>query len=346
MKRALTTYPLATRAKRSRTSSPPTTEMDDKDASGTPVQLPDDTKGSEQAARQVEDELLKATPTAEYPTLHNVHYLTSEQAVNDVLKAVEDGVIGFDTEFMGRTQTDEESFIEELFTNVPGNKRSAIVAWHAAKLAGDEVFEVLWDNIGICIVQIARGEEVWLLNLNRIRALPAELSRVLASDDIVKVGVGISTDLPVLWLDLGCDLNNVVDCGLMAKLYFCEEYASSPYSNLSLQQSTSDVLGFTVAKDLQKSNWKGDENGDISEEQQKYAAIDAHAALNIYKKLLPALEGKARKLNVTIPDAWYRFNGRYGFTVRRKLTHKDKYAPWSTADCTWYYGGRFQGYFP
>ncbi|KAJ6471792.1 ribonuclease H-like domain-containing protein [Mycena vitilis] len=345
MKRLHTTYPLPTRVKRSRTSALPATKMDDEQGSVAPVQ-PQNVKVDTESTKQGVKELLKATPTEEYPTLHNVHYLTSEQAVNDVLKAVRDGVIGFDTEFMGRTQTDEESFIEELFSNVPGNKRSAIVAWHAAKLARDEAFEILWDNVGICIVQIARGEDVWLLNLNRIRALPAELSRILSSDNIVKVGVGISTDLPVLWLDLGCDLNNVVDCGLMAKLYFCEEYASTPYSNLSLLQSTSDVLGFIVAKDLQKSNWKGDKNGDISDEQRKYAAIDAHAALHIYEKLLPALEWKALKLDVTIPDAWYRFNGRSGFTVRRKLTHKNRHAPWSTADCTWYYGGKFQGYFP
>jgi hypothetical protein len=123
----------------------------------------------------------------------------------------------------------------------------------------------------------------------------------------VKVGVGVNTDFPVIWNDLGSDMNNVVDCGLMAKLLFAEKYRDTSFTNLSLQQCVKDILRHTVGKESQKTNWKGDENGDITEEQKKCkrncsrkslarltlfttdAAIDAHASLRLYEALVPAL---------------------------------------------------------
>ncbi|KAJ6457534.1 ribonuclease H-like domain-containing protein [Mycena vitilis] len=281
-----------------------------------------------------------------YPTLHNVKYLTSERAVNDALRAIKDGAIGFDTEYVGRKLTKDEQIIEDLFLNVPGNKRSGILAWQACRAKAAGGFTIEWANMGLCIIQIAYGKDVWLLNMNRIKALPKHLRRVLESNEIVKAGVGVSADLPVIWNDLGCDMNNVVDCGLMAKLLLAEKYKDAPFANLSLLQSVSDILGFTIDKELQKSNWKGDAEGDITEEQKKYAAIDAHTALKLYEALAPALKERSVKIDRVIPKGWYTYNGRYGFTVRQNKTHGGKEAPWSTADCTWFFGGKFQGYYP
>ncbi|KAJ6459160.1 ribonuclease H-like domain-containing protein [Mycena vitilis] len=266
--------------------------------------------------------------TLEYPTTHKVHYLTSERAVNDVLRAIQDGVIGFDTEYKHRDPTVDEVVIEHLFANVPGSKRSGLLVWQVLQTKHGERFDIKWDNIGL------------------IRALPQELERVLESHDITKAGVGIAADLGVVWNDLGCNINNAVDCGLMAKLKDPHRYKNGPFANLSLEQSVSDVLGFDITKDLQKSNWKGDANGDISEEQRKYAAIDAHASLRLYEELAPALDDKAREINKPIPRGWYTFNGRFGYTMRTESTIWEKDALWSTADCTWFFGGKFQGYFP
>ncbi|KAJ7616343.1 ribonuclease H-like domain-containing protein [Mycena polygramma] len=281
-----------------------------------------------------------------YPELRSVKYLTSERAVNDALRAITEGVIGFDTEYVGRKLTKDEELIEEIFLNVPGNKRSGILAWQACRARSAGGFAIDWNNAGLCIIQIAKGNDVWLLNMNKIKALPKHLHRVLESNDIVKAGVGISADLPVIWNDLGCDMNNVVDCGLMAKLFLAEKYKETPFANLSLLQSVSDILGYTIDKELQKSNWKGDTKGDITEEQKKYAAIDAHAALRLFEVLVPALKERSIEIERIIPKGWYTYNGRYGFTVRRNKTHGGKEAPWSTADCTWFFGGKFQGYYP
>jgi ribonuclease D len=91
----------------------------------------------------------------------------------------------------------------------------------------------------------------------------------MLAPEIPKAGVGVPADLTVLWNDLGSDMNNVVDCGLMAKLLFAEKYKETLFTNLSLQQSAEDILNLTIAKEMQKTNWKGDDNGDITDEQKK-----------------------------------------------------------------------------
>lgn len=52
---------------------------------------------------------------------------------------------------------------------MPGNKRSGTIVWQAIQKKYGMGFQIEWDNIGLCIVQIARGNDVWLLNMNRIK---------------------------------------------------------------------------------------------------------------------------------------------------------------------------------
>jgi hypothetical protein len=95
--------------------------------------------------------------------------LTTEGAVNDALKDIHDGTVGFDTEYMACKPTPDELFIDEIFSSVPGSKRSGIIVWQALQFRLRSGFEIVWDNIGLCIIQLARGDDVWLLNTNRIR---------------------------------------------------------------------------------------------------------------------------------------------------------------------------------
>ncbi|KAJ7891067.1 ribonuclease H-like domain-containing protein [Mycena leptocephala] len=234
--------------------------------------------------------------------------------------SIRDGAIGFDTEYTHRKPTDVEAMIDEIFNTVPGSKRSGIIVWQALQSMYGQGFNIEWDNIGLCIIQLARGNVVGLLNMNRIKAFPDELRRILCSKDIVKAGVGVTADLTVIWNDLGVDMNNIVDCGLMAKLLLAEKYKETSFTYPSLQQSVGDVLGHVVAKDQQKTNWKGGENGDITEAQKGYAAMDAHASLRLYKVLVPALLEMALRVEANIPPSWYIFNGRYGFAVKTKKT--------------------------
>ncbi|KAJ7705897.1 ribonuclease H-like domain-containing protein [Mycena metata] len=245
---------------------------------------------------------------------------------------------------MARLPCYEERIIEDIFTTISGSKKAGIIAWQALQARTAAGFQIQWDNVGICLVQIARGDKVWLINLNRIKAFPGELRRLLSSPDVVKAGVGVASDLQVFWNDLGCDVNNVVDCGLMAKLLYAEKYANTPFTNLSLQTVAEETLKVTVSKAMQLSNWKGDDNGDLSAEQRKYAAIDAHACSEMYPLLVAALEDKADVLGQQIPSDWYTVNGRYGQPTRLRRTYWGKEVEWNSRDCPWFFGGKFQGY--
>jgi hypothetical protein len=74
------------------------------------------------------------------------------------------------------------------------------------------------------------------------------------------------------------------------------------------------------------------------------AAIDVHASLRLYEALVPALADLATRVNCKIPSAWYTFNARYGFPMKTRKIYWDRDTPWSITDCTWFYGGKFQGH--
>ncbi|KAJ7617680.1 ribonuclease H-like domain-containing protein [Mycena polygramma] len=280
-----------------------------------------------------------------YVLNENVHYVTTEAEADDALAPIKDGVVGFDAEFSKRVPTKEEQILENLFKSTGGNRKSMILAWQVLEKELNDKFPVAWDNIALCTIQIARANDVWIINLNKTKAFPDELRRVLCSSNITKVGVGISNDVIHLWNDFRINIMNLVDAGLMAKLMIAHKYPDQPYGNLSLQQSVAENLGLYVGKEQRESDWKCKANkGDLDDDQKTYAATDACATLRLYEVLVPALEDKSRKLRTSIPQNWYTVDGRYGELMRKFPTATGEIVPWSVKDCYWFYGGKFQGY--
>ncbi|KAJ7640379.1 hypothetical protein DFH06DRAFT_1334741 [Mycena polygramma] len=203
-----------------------------------------------------------------YASTGNVHYLTTESDVDDALAPIKDGVVSFDTEFTKRTPTKEEQILDRLYKASGGNKKSMMLAWQVIERDSNAVFPIAWDNIALCIIQIARAEDVWVINLNKIRALPAELERIICSEDIIKVCVGLSNDVIHLWCDFRIEIKNMVDAGLMAKLLFAHKYPDQPYGNLSLQSSVAEMFGKYVGKEDRESDWKCTHNkGELDDDQ-------------------------------------------------------------------------------
>jgi ribonuclease D len=89
-------------------------------------------------------------------------------------------------------------------------------------------------------------------------AFPVQLRRVLTSNEIVKVGVGLVNDISVVWNDLRIDLNNLVDVGLMARLLLAEKYAAGAYQNLSMDVAVREIMGCKLDKAEQLSDWSTD----------------------------------------------------------------------------------------
>ncbi|KAJ6501463.1 hypothetical protein C8R47DRAFT_1067806 [Mycena vitilis] len=225
-----------------------------------------------------------ASPLPLFPATFVVHYLTTEVAVNCALKGIVNGVVGFDTEYVPRRLTQEETLLSDAADAVGGSKKSVVAAWQVLEARTHRVFPYAWDTMGLCTVQISRGDVVWVINLRVMNAYPSELRRILTSPDIVKVGVGVASDVGVVWSDLRSELKCLVDCGLMARLALTAtvKYRDRGFQNLSMEDSAVQILGFRLDKEEQVSDWAGP----LTDAQVCYAGTDAVVALRLYEVLV------------------------------------------------------------
>ncbi|KAJ7697476.1 ribonuclease H-like domain-containing protein [Mycena rosella] len=278
----------------------------------------------------------------QFPHKYILTRVETEAHANVVLGSIQDGDIGFDTEFTDRRSTPEEKLIEDRFGKGTALRKAAILGWQIVELGKHKVFPVTWKNIGLRLVQIARDNDVWVLDMWKIQeAMPKELKRILESSNIKKTGGGLIRDISVVWDNLRIEMRNLVDVGMMAKLVLAEKYPKMVYGNLALKTSVEDILGFELPKDQSATDW-GSEM--LTEEQIQYAGLDAIASIRLYEVLVDALKRQSNEIGQEIPAAWYRFNSRSGEPTRMKLSAEGTEITWRTSDCTWYVGGKFQGY--
>ena len=125
----------------------------------------------------------------------------------------------------------------------------------------------------VSLLQITTASEAFLIRINKV-GLPDEIIRILQNKDIVKVGLAIKDDIKILQgihrfsPDGFIDLQDyVVDFGINAK---------------SLKKIAGIVLQKRISKSQQVTNWEREE---LSDAQKVYAATDAWACLQIFKKL-------------------------------------------------------------
>ncbi|KAJ6447833.1 ribonuclease H-like domain-containing protein [Mycena vitilis] len=188
-----------------------------------------------------------------------------------------------------------------------------MVGWQIVEGKKNKRFRVIWSNIGLRLVQIAREDEVWVMDMWKIRAFPYELRRVLESPNIAKVGVGLNSDILVFWDDMRFEMGNMVDAGMMARLLLAEKYPKGSFNNLALKTCVEDILGNSMDKELSDSNWGASK---LSYEQKEYAAMDAMASLRVYRSVAGPLEEMGMGRGIQIPSAWYTFNTRMGELTR------------------------------
>ncbi|KAJ7124840.1 ribonuclease H-like domain-containing protein [Mycena crocata] len=256
---------------------------------------------------------------ADLPTFV-VHYLNTEVAVNEALATIVDGVIGFDSEFVKREPTPEEKVINYAFFRPGLSRKTAILGWQVVEDSLNPNFPYAWNTMGLCVVQIARGNVVWVINVREMRAYPAQLRRVLTSPDIIKAGVGIANDVAVFWNDMRSELQRLVDPGLMTRLLLPDKFSEGGFQNVGMEDCAKEILGYRVDKSLQVSDWAAR----LSEEQIRYAATDAVVALRLYEVLARRLEVESRIIGMDIPIAWYGFNSKLADGVLRLYRNYDQ----------------------
>lgn len=124
------------------------------------------------------------------------------------------------------------------------------------------------------LIQVASRDICVIYLIYKIGHIPDSLSQILLSDHIVKVSHGAPTDMRLIHRHFGLRARNFVDLrsiALQLKLRPC-----------SLQTVVKTVLGITLDKEQQCSNWEAET---LSKEQLQYAATDAWVTLEVFHRL-------------------------------------------------------------
>lgn len=156
----------------------------------------------------------------------------------------------------------------------------------------------------VALIQLATLDMVLLLHIHHMKfqegGPPEELAQILASRDVLKVGVNIQADARKLYSDYGLTVNAMLDlavhapklakanceppssphCGRSSEALLTAVRAIKPRS--SLQTISEAFLNKTIdkAQHIRRSNW---ETPNLDRDQIRYSAADAHVGLAIYQ---------------------------------------------------------------
>jgi ribonuclease D len=126
----------------------------------------------------------------------------------------------------------------------------------------------------VSLLQISTEDICFLFRLNKI-AFPKELGDFLSDKSVKKIGLALKDDFNGLNKHLRFKPENIVDLQSIVKSYGILE--------LGLQKIFAIVFNQKISKSQRLTNW---ESPELTEQQQRYAATDAWAALMIYKQLM------------------------------------------------------------
>lgn len=125
----------------------------------------------------------------------------------------------------------------------------------------------------VALLQVGDLKCCFLFRLNMI-AFPGELARFLADKSICKIGLALKDDFVGLNRHFHFKPENIIELQSLVKQYGILE--------LGLQKIYAVVFGLKISKSQRMSNWESEE---LNHQQQRYAAIDAWAPLQIYYQL-------------------------------------------------------------
>jgi ribonuclease D len=126
----------------------------------------------------------------------------------------------------------------------------------------------------VSLLQLSTSDQAFLFRINKT-GLPAGLIKVLASPNILKIGVAIRDDIKILQKIAAFKPSGFIELQDLVKTYGIE--------NFSLKKLSAIVLGFKISKSQRLTNWDAPE---LTEQQLIYGATDAWVSCEIYKRLL------------------------------------------------------------
>ncbi len=123
----------------------------------------------------------------------------------------------------------------------------------------------------VALLQLSTKNRAFLFRINRI-GLPREIVALLTDDKVKKPGVAIRDDIK------GLQEFKKFKPGGFVELQ--DEAKEMGIQNFSLKKLAAIACGFRISKGQQLTNWEADS---LTEAQQRYAATDAWASLEIFE---------------------------------------------------------------
>ena len=141
------------------------------------------------------------------------------------------------------------------------------------------------------IIQLSTGPHNLIVQLKNMDTLPEQLLRVLQDENIIKLGVGIVSDMK----DILKSLDEVLSIPSVLDLSSLHDTSSQ-----SLRHIAASTLGVFLdnkgSSDVKISDWSQDQ---LSEEQIEYAITDAYIAVEIFRSMNP--QDFKQKLSTVVP---------------------------------------------
>ncbi|SHF80071.1 3'-5' exonuclease [Dysgonomonas macrotermitis] len=126
----------------------------------------------------------------------------------------------------------------------------------------------------IALMQISTPDTCFLFRLNLID-IPECLKEILIAPDILKIGLSLKDDFAAIRKRIQLEPQSFIELQSYVKKFGIEDNG--------LQRIYAILFGERISKGQRLSNWEADI---LTDAQQKYAALDAWACLQIYNKLV------------------------------------------------------------
>ncbi len=129
------------------------------------------------------------------------------------------------------------------------------------------------DNHKVSLLQLSTPSICFLIRLNRVGIMP-EIKEFLETPNVIKVGLSTKDDFHQL-----NQLEVIQPQGFVELQSIVKDYG---IGEASLTKVYALLFGKRISKGQRLTNWEAVE---LTEAQQRYAALDAYACLKIYQRL-------------------------------------------------------------
>ena len=125
----------------------------------------------------------------------------------------------------------------------------------------------------VALLQLSTDTDAFLIRLNKT-GITTPLKQYLEDPGIIKVGLSTTDDFHQL-----TRLSDIHPAGFIELQQLVKQYG---ITDMSLQKIYAILFQQKISKNQQLTNWEASQ---LSDAQQRYAAIDAWACLRIYERL-------------------------------------------------------------